>query len=159
VYLNLLKGVVERHGWRLLSYCLMPDHVHLLIQTPQANLSDGMNRLRGAYARKFNQSRGAVGHVFEGRFKNRIVTTEQHLFAAFGYIALNPVRRGLCSHPEQWAPSAHSSLVGAPGAGRRILAEDALRAFDSRPREAAVKYQRYVEQLRSVLEGQMSATR
>lgn len=152
VYLRLLEQLVDRFGWRLLTYCLMPNHLHLLVQTPEGNLSRGMAQLSGSYARKYNQSRGVPGHVFQGRFKNRIVTEEAHLYMAFAYIALNPVEPRLCRRPEDWEWSAHRALVGDPRVGRRrIVADDALDAFDRRPEQAATKYIRFVEQVADMM--------
>ncbi len=71
-YLALLAVTVAQARWRLLGFCLMGNHVHLLVETPEANLGSGMQRLHGAYARKFNDRHGRVGHVFQGRFENKL---------------------------------------------------------------------------------------
>ena len=64
----LLEQVVVRHGWRCLAYCLMKNHVHLLVETPEPNLAAGMRRLHGLHAQRFNKRHGHVGHVFQGRY-------------------------------------------------------------------------------------------
>jgi len=145
VYLSVLREEATRHGWRVLSYCLMPNHLHLLLQTPEPTLSKGMTRLNTRYARAYNNARDVPGHVFQGRFKNRLVESDRHLVAAFAYIAYNPVEVGLCRHPSDWLWSAHGELVGR----RRwsgVLAGDALSRFGRTPETARSAYERYVEQ-------------
>jgi REP element-mobilizing transposase RayT len=67
-YLELLGRNVAWHGWRCLMYCLMDNHVHLLLETPRPNLHDGMRVLHGSYAQLFNRRHSHLGHVFQGRY-------------------------------------------------------------------------------------------
>jgi len=106
VYLVILRGVIAVFGWRIYAYCLMGNHIHLLIQTPLPNLADGMQRLHGHYARHFNRRHDVPGHVFEARYRPTRVMTERHLRAAIEYIANNPVDAGLCAQPEDWLRSS-----------------------------------------------------
>jgi putative transposase len=101
-FLALRDQVVRRFGWRLHEYCLMTNHFHLLFETPQPNLSNGMHRLNHVYAMYFNSRHGFDGHLFDKRFGSRLVETEEHWLDARRYIAFNPVRAGLCAHPRQW---------------------------------------------------------
>jgi putative transposase len=71
VYLAILADVTRRCEWQVFSYCLMPNHLHLLLQTPEPNLSQGMRHLTGSYARAFNTTHELVGHLFQGRYKPR----------------------------------------------------------------------------------------
>ena len=80
-FLTLLADVVAKFGWRCLSYCLMTNHFHLVIELRQANLSAGMQSLNGRYAQGFNVRHGRVGHLFERRFWSRLVTREAHILA------------------------------------------------------------------------------
>lgn len=126
-YLSLLGVVVCVTGWRCLSFCLMENHVHLLVETPKANLGAGMQRLHGDYARFFNKRHGASGHVFQGRYGAVRVTTNEQLLVTAAYIAHNPVEAGLCDRPEQWPWS--SSAAEAREWTPRWLAVDRLRAL------------------------------
>ena len=92
----LLQRAVERFGWRCHTYCLMPNHYHLLIETPAPNLSAGMQRLNSTYAQWFNDLHGFSGHVFERRFFSRLVESSYDLLELVRYIVLNPVRAGIC---------------------------------------------------------------
>jgi REP element-mobilizing transposase RayT len=111
-YLSRLARVVSSHGWRCLTFCLMDNHVHLLLETPEANLGRGMQALHGRYAQTFNARHGRDGHVFKGRFGSVLVGTDEQLWTTAAYIALNPVSAGRCDRPEQWRWSAHAALVG-----------------------------------------------
>ena len=112
-YLELLGSVVARQRWRCLSYCLMDNHVHMLIETPEPNLGDGMRRLHGDFARGLNRRHGSSGHVFQGRFGSKCLRNEGHLWTAAAYIAANPVDAGLCTTPERWSWGSHAFAVTA----------------------------------------------
>ena len=112
-YLALLRRVTLRHGWRCLAYCLMPNHVHLLIETTAPNLGVGMGRLQGPYAQGYNERHGRVGHLFGGRYGAKRVTTDPQLWVNAAYIAQNPVEAGLCRRPEDWRWSSHASTLSA----------------------------------------------
>jgi REP element-mobilizing transposase RayT len=117
LYLRLLAMVVGRARWRCLSYCLMGNHLHLLVQTPDPNLGDGMRRLHGHYALLYNRRHGKVGHVFQGRFGSKLVEDDHQFWTAVRYIARNPVEAGMCREPEEWRWSSHKATLdgSAPG--------------------------------------------
>lgn len=115
VYLRLLGSVTEAMNWTCLSYCLMRNHVHLLLGTPDANLSNGMQRLHGCYAQAFNARHDRVGHVFQGRYGAKLIATDAQLLATAAYIARNPVAAGLCRRPEDWRWGSYGATVEGPG--------------------------------------------
>jgi putative transposase len=78
-YLTLLAHVVRAKRWLCLAYCLMNNHVHLLIETPEANLGAGMQLLHGMYGQTHHRRHGTTGHVFQGRFGARRVSTDEQL--------------------------------------------------------------------------------
>ncbi len=114
VYLRLLGSVTQAMKWTCLSYCLMRNHVHLLLGTPDANLSAGMQRLHGCYAQAFNARHGRVGHVFQGRFGAKLIATDAQLQVTAAYIAHNPVAAGLCRRPEDWRWGSYRAILGGP---------------------------------------------
>jgi REP element-mobilizing transposase RayT len=73
MFLGVLAEVISRFDWRCHAYCLMDNHYHVLIETPEPNLSKGMRQLNGVYTRRFNRRHGRVGHVFQGRYKAILV--------------------------------------------------------------------------------------
>ena len=101
-FLSLQTRAGHRHGWRCIAYCLLTNHFHLLIETPRPTLAAGMHQLNSGYAHYFNERHGLTGHVFERRFDSRLVDSEEHMHEALSYIALNPVKAGLCDHPWEW---------------------------------------------------------
>jgi len=142
-FVAILAFVRRKFEWRCLAYCLMSNHYHLLVVTPQANLSAGMARLNGSYGRHFNDRYGRSGHVFERRFHDRRITRDAHLFATFRYIAMNPVMAGLCRSPADWLWSSHRALVGMATSGI-VSVDDALRYFGDEPTSARSAYSRFV---------------
>ena len=117
-FLSLFEIVARSLGWTCFSYCLMPNHYHLLVLTPKPDISLGMHRLNLRYARWFNEGYGYVGHVFEARFGAKLVESEEHLLELARYITLNPVRAHLCAHPSEWPWSSYSAMIGRTPAPR-----------------------------------------
>jgi REP element-mobilizing transposase RayT len=111
-YLARLALVVARQRWNCLAYCLMPNHIHLLVETVDPNLAAGMHLLHSLYARMFNARHGTTGHLFQGRYGAVPVTDDAQLWTTVGYIATNPVAAGLASTPEGWVWSSHRAMVG-----------------------------------------------
>ena len=112
VFLELLGSVVDRCGWVCHGYCLMGNHYHLVIETPRANLPEGMRQLNGWYAQGCNGRWGRVGHLFQGRYKAILVEKEAYLLELVRYVLLNPVRVGWRELPEQWRWSSYRALLG-----------------------------------------------
>ena len=145
VYLDLLARVGGRQRWLCLAYCLMDNHVHLLLETPWPNLGEGIQRLHGRYAAVFNRRHRRSGHLFQGRYGATRISGDPQFLAAAAYLALNPVAAGLCRRPEDWRWSSHAELlVGkAPGwlASRRLL-----ELFGASGRGGARSYAEYIDE-------------
>ncbi len=112
VFEGLLTRVVRTLEWRIHGYCWMPNHYHLAIETTGENLSIGMQRLNGVYAKAFNHAHGFEGHVFERRFRSVLVERDAHVLELARYLALNPVRARLCRHPAEWRWSSYGAMTG-----------------------------------------------
>jgi putative transposase len=102
LFLSVLSEVVRDFNWAVHAYCLMDNHYHLLIETPDGNLSKGMRQLNGVYTQRFNRQHGRVGHVFQGRYKAIIVQKESYLLKLARYVVLNPVRARMVRSPAEW---------------------------------------------------------
>jgi putative transposase len=111
-FLDVLETGVARRGWSCRSYCLLSTHYHLLIATPEPDLSAGMQYLNGRYGQWANWSRGECSHVFQGRFGSKLIESESHALEVHRYIALNPVRAGLVRDPEEWPWSSLGAVLG-----------------------------------------------
>jgi REP-associated tyrosine transposase len=109
-YLRLLGLAIKKRRWRCLAYCLMDNHVHLLLETPHAGLAVGMQWLHGVYAQTFNERHGRVGHLFQGRYGSVRVTTDAQLWALLHYVGVNPVEAGLCASPSDWRWGSYAAL-------------------------------------------------
>jgi len=114
-YVTFLRGfskTVEQFEWLCHGFCLMPNHYHLLLETPEPNLAAGMHVLNLSYARYFNWRTRRVGHVFQGPYRDRHITREAYLIELCRYIALNPVRAHLVDDPAEWPWSSYRALAG-----------------------------------------------
>ena len=101
-FLQILAEVCQQYNWSIHSYWLMSNHYHLLVETPDGNLSKGMRQLNGVYTQKYNRSNRKVGHVFQGRFKGILVDGDAYLMELARYIVLNPVRVQMVRAAKDW---------------------------------------------------------
>jgi putative transposase len=106
-YLERLAKYRERNAVQLYAYCLMPNHVHLLLQTGEIPLAKFMQGVQQSYTQYFNRTYRKVGHLFQGRYKAIVCEKERYLLALIRYIHLNPVRAHLVSQPEDYPYSGH----------------------------------------------------
>lgn len=144
-FLVVLSGVVARHRLLCHAYCLMGNHYHLLLETPEANLSRAMQQLNGVYSKRFSRRHQRPGHVLEGRFHARIVDRDAYLQEVCRYIVLNPVRAGLVARPDEWPWSSYRATVGEVPVPAFLTVEWVLSLGRSRRRvEAERQYRRFV---------------
>ena len=144
-FLGWLDLTVERYGWELHTYCLMTNHFHLLVTTPQANVSAGMQYMNSCYAQWFDWRHNFEGHVFERRFWSKLIQTDAQLFAAARYIVLNPVRAGLCATAAEWRWSSYRATVTGIRNGPR-LSPWLISQFGHTPEGARAAFARFVRE-------------
>ncbi len=114
-YLERLAKYRNKFKLTLYAYCLMPNHVHLLLETSDPSLSQFMQGVQQSYTQYFNRAHSQVGHVFQGRYKAIVCEKEPYLYALIRYIHLNPVRAKLVTTPEEYPFSSHRIyLTGRP---------------------------------------------
>src|SRR5215813_3960948 len=111
-FCSILGAVVEDEGWQLHGYCLMGNHYHLLVETPDGHLSRGMRALNGRYAQWFNWKHDRRGHLLESRFRSVLIQKESHLLELLRYIVLNPLRAGLVERVGDWKWSSYRATAG-----------------------------------------------
>jgi putative transposase len=143
-FLEILGSVASGSRWILHGYCLMGNHFHLLIETPLANLSRGMQRLNGRYTQWFNFRHHRAGHLFQGRFKAILVEKEEHLLELCRYIVLNPVRAGMVEIASKWRWSSYRATSGAINAPSWLEVDWTLSQFSSRRQTARRIYRQFV---------------
>lgn len=124
-YLKLLRKFKLELDFDLYHYCLMPNHVHLLVQTKKSkDFSLFMKKINLAYFHHYRQEYGWIGHFWQDRFKSQPVGKDNYFIQCGKYIELNPVRKGLVEKPENWRFSSYNFY--ANGAKNDLLTEDFL---------------------------------
>lgn len=113
LHLAIIGQALQRFGACLWAYCLMPNHYHLVLQTPLPNLSRVMRHINGVYTQAFNRRHDVVGHLFQGRFKAILVDGDAYLLTLCRYVERNPVAAGLVDRAEHWPWSSCRSHLGA----------------------------------------------
>lgn len=145
-FLEVLGDVCETCNWVCHAYCLMDNHYHLIIETPDANLSRGMRQLNGIYTQKFNYFHRRVGHCFQGRYKSIHVDKESYLLELSRYVVLNPVRAEMVRCAGQWPWSSYRAMVGRVKKPDWLETDWVLSAFGTRKKDAIAKYREFVSE-------------
>src|SRR3990167_2701652 len=146
-FLSILNDTCKTCNWVCHAYCLMNDHYHALIETPDANLTRGMRQLNGIYTQTFNRAHGRAGHVFQGRYKAILVEKENYLLELSRYIVLNPVRAGMVRSAKDWPLSSYRATLGeGKGASDCLNVEWLLSCFGKRRSLAIEKYKKFVSE-------------
>jgi REP-associated tyrosine transposase len=140
----LLNAVVGDERWEVHGYCLMGNHYHLLVETPEGYLSRGMKALNSRYAQWFNWRHGRRGHLLEGRFRSVLVQKESHLLELLRYIALNPVRAGLVKGVGDWRWSSYRETAGMAEVPEWLAVDWTLSQFGRRRSTARRAFRRFV---------------
>ena len=144
-FLEIFAKTVRRFEWRCYAYCLMGNHYHLVIETPEANLSQGMRHLNGAYTQAYHRRHRTVGHLFQGRFKSILVEKERYLMELARYIVLNPIRAGLTGIPEGWRWSSYGATASLTESPFWLYAQPLLEHFSDDHAEARFQYQAFIQ--------------
>lgn len=144
LFLDVLTATVLKYNWICYAYCLMGNHYHLMIETPDPNISLGMRQLNGVYTQHFNRKHSRVGHVFQGRFKAILVEKESYLLELCRYIVLNPVAAGIVSRPEDYSWSSFNFTAKAGRHPDFLSTEWLLRQFAKKKKEGRKRYRRFV---------------
>jgi REP element-mobilizing transposase RayT len=145
-FLDVLARVVARYHVLCHAYSLMGNHYHLLLETPEANLSRTMQQLNGVYSQGFNRRHGRPGHVLEGRYHAQVVDKEAYLRAVCRYIVLNPVRAGLVEHPREWRWSSYRATAGLAAVPAFLTVDWVLSLGEAPvPGEAERRYRQFVD--------------
>jgi REP element-mobilizing transposase RayT len=146
LFLSTLAQGVERFHWLCHAYCLMDNHYHLVVETPEANLSKGMRQLNGVYTQGFNRRHHRVGHLFQGRFKGILVQKDSHFLEVCRYVVLNPVAAGMVKHPGEWAWSSYRATAGQSAPASWLMVDEVLSQFGHRRGLAQKKYRQFVNE-------------
>jgi REP element-mobilizing transposase RayT len=144
-FLKLVERQVVDRRWTCIAYCLMSNHYHLLLHVPGDDLSAGMHAVGLGYAKTFNRAYRRVGHVFQSRFGAVVVSTESHTLELARYVALNPVRAGLCDRPERWRWSSYGAMFGEGWCPPGLRSERLLDVFGTSRERSINNLRRFVD--------------
>lgn len=143
-FLKCLREAHEKFGVIVHVYCLMPNHYHLVIETPLGNLSSMMHFLNTMYTVYFNTKHKRCGHLFQGRFKSILIQAGGYAKELSRYIHLNPVRAKIVNLPEQYPWSSYAQYCGTARHEKWIETAFNLSLFTEHPEEARREYVEFV---------------
>lgn len=146
-FLEYLQAAVERYGLRIHTYCLMTNHYHLLVETPEANLSRAIKWVNVSYAGYFNRKRQRHGHLFQGRYKAILVDADEYLKQLSRYIHLNPIRAGMVTELSAYSFSSYPAFIGHVKVPNWLELSWLLSLFGKSRKNAAKNYREFVEKV------------
>ena len=110
-FIDLLRETADLFNVNVAAYCLMPNHYHLMVQTPDANLSRCMRNLNGIYTQKYNMAHGCDGTLFRGRYKSILVDADSYVLQLVRYIHRNPLEAGLVKRLDRYPWASHKGYL------------------------------------------------
>lgn len=144
-FLDVFASVIDRFNWVCYAYCLMGNHYHLLLQTPDGNLSKGMRQLNGVYTQAYNRRHKVAGHLFQGRYKSILVDQDAYLLELSRYVVLNPVKAKIVQQVGQWKWSSYRAMTGESQSPDWLSSDYLLLLFSARRRAAMKNYKEFVQ--------------
>ena len=145
LFLSILSDVCKQYNWVIHTYCLMTNHYHLLVETPDANLSKGMCQLNGVFSQSINYKYKRVEHLFQGRYKAILVDKGTYLIELCRYIILNPVRANMVDSLDEWLWSSWHSMIGHKASPVWLETDGVLALFSNNREEAIKEYISFVK--------------
>ncbi|WP_330924927.1 transposase [Candidatus Sororendozoicomonas aggregata] len=146
LFIDVLANVCRQFNWVVHSWCLMTNHYHLVVETPDGNLSAGMRQLNGVYTMKFNRRFARVGHLFQGRYKAILVDKAAYLLELSRYVVLNPVRAHMVDDPEEWQWSSYLYTLGVKPSPDWLATDATLLQFSQKREVACDRFSEFVRQ-------------
>jgi REP element-mobilizing transposase RayT len=143
-FIDLLIESCELWNIRISAYCLMPNHYHLLIQTPNGNLSRCMRHINAVYTQRFNRAYDCDGQLFRGRFKSILVDGDSYLLQLVRYIHRNPLRSNLISDLDDYRWSSHVGYISKAVKWNWLYKDFILSMLSSKKIDQIRFYRRFV---------------
>lgn len=114
VYLNYLKEAMEyyKNKYYIIAYVLMTNHVHIVIETTDKDVSDFVKRVHSRYAWNFNKKYNYIGHLFQDRYRGELIENDSYMLEVSRYVHLNPVKANMVQKPEEYKWSSYSIYIG-----------------------------------------------
>ncbi|WP_321370435.1 transposase [uncultured Desulfuromusa sp.] len=146
-FLSYLESATDRYGALIHGYCLMSNHYHLLLETPEGNLSQIMRHINGAYTTYYNVKRKRSGHLFQGRYHAVLIEADAHITELSRYLHLNPVRAGMVDKPDEHPWSSYQAYIGKTATPQWLRRDFILGYFGKNDKIAQQTYRSFVEDL------------
>ena len=144
-FLSTLAHVNKRYHWLCHAYCLMDNHYHLLVETPDGNLSIGMRQLNGVFTQARNKRYQKTGHLFQGRYKAILIQKDSHLLEVCRYVVLNPIRARMVERLDDWKWSSYRATAGKEQPHPCLTIDWVLGQFSRTIAEAEKEYRQFVK--------------
>jgi REP element-mobilizing transposase RayT len=144
-FIEYLQSATERYGAAIYCYCLMDNHYHLLMETPEGNLSQIMQHINGSYTTYFNVKRKRAGHLFQGRYNAILVEADSYALELSRYIHLNPVRAGTATHPEEHSWSSYVHYIDGRNQPNWLQTSPILDYLGPNKADTQRRYQEFVQ--------------
>jgi len=146
VFIDLLKDIVADYNVNIASYCLMSNHYHLLLQTPEANISRSMRHLNGVYTQRYNRFYQCDGPLFRGRYKCILVEADSYLLELVRYIHRNPLEAGMVEDLGKYAWSSHNGYLSGAKKWNWLHKNYILSLFSKNKAESIRRYKHFVSE-------------
>jgi putative transposase len=146
LWLAIFAHVCARHHWTCHAWCQMSDHYHLVIETVEGNLSQGMRQLNGVYTQTINRKYARAGHVFQGRYKAILVEKDNYLLELARYVVLNPVRARMVRNIAEWRWSSYPAMIGVAVRPEWLQTGWILGQFAAQRKRAIARYIDFVRE-------------
>ena len=143
-FIDIIKDAAEIFNMKIAAYCLMANHYHLLVQTPDANLSRCMRHINGIYTQRYNARSGCDGTLFRGRYKSIVVDADSYLLELVRYIHSNPLRAGIVAKLDDYAWSSHKGYVSKAKKWEWLYKNYILGMFSKDKRAQIIAYKRFI---------------
>ena len=143
-FIDLLKELVEDYNVKIAAYCLLSNHYHLLVQTPEANISRAMRHLNGVYTQRFNKIYHCDGQLFRGRYKSILVDADSYLLELLRYIHRNPLESGMVDNINEYTWSSHKAYLSGAKKWDWLHKKYILSLFSRNGGESIRRYKQFV---------------
>jgi len=143
-FIKILKETADLWNLRVSAYCLLKNHYHLLVQTPDANLSRCMRHINGVYTQRFNKSHQIDGQLFRGRYKSILIDADSYLLELIRYIHRNPIEAGIVNHIEKYSWSSHQGYLSDAMKWDWLYKDFVLSMFSDNRRLGIKRYKEFV---------------
>ncbi|MBW2544564.1 MAG: transposase [Deltaproteobacteria bacterium] len=144
VFIKLLEESSEMWNIRVAAYCLMTNHYHILVQTPDANIARSMRHINGVYTQKFNRRHLCDGQLFRGRYKSILVGGDSYLLQLVRYIHRNPVKAGIANTPDDYLWSSHKGYLSVTKKWKWLYRELILSMLTKNRKEWVKEYRKFI---------------